>query len=165
MCVTPREITPALTTLIHSALVLTTDGHVATLTMRLPPVDPRLPFELLCTPDCDPPAAHPSHPIGPNNLTGAMVGTFFACPLSASLPLSVTNNVRPLYTFAVSSRRPSRPFGGGGVVAYPVRVFLFTRRRGAAFAILTSAAVRSGRIARPLRVRIGAFIQSAPSLQ
>ena len=39
-----------------------------------------------------------------------------------------------------------------------------TRHRGAAFAYLTSAAVRSGRIARPPRVRIGAFIQSGDIL-
>ena len=39
-----------------------------------------------------------------------------------------------------------------------------TRHRGAAFAYLTSAADRSGRSARPLRVRIGAFIQSGDIL-
>ena len=40
---------------------------------------------------------------------------------------------------------------------------LSARRRSAAFAYLTSAAGRSGRIAHPLWVRIGAFIQLAPT--
>ena len=35
------------------------------------------PFNL-CLPDCEPPVARPSRPIGPNNLTGAMAGVFYA---------------------------------------------------------------------------------------
>ena len=85
VCVTPREITPALATLIHSALVLTADGHVATLTRRPPHADSRHPlhgththpFELHLL-DCDPPAARPSRLIGPNGLAGAMASTLFA---------------------------------------------------------------------------------------
>ena len=62
-----------------------------------------------------------------------------------------------MYFFAINRRRPSRPFGGGGVLRIRYACFL-PRRRGAAVAYLTSAADRSGRIARPLRVRIGAFM-------
>ena len=60
-----------------SALILTTDGRVATLTRRHPHADSRPPFDLRL-PDCDPPAALPSHLIGPNSLAGAMASTLFA---------------------------------------------------------------------------------------
>ena len=51
-------------------------------------------------------------------------------------PLSVTNHVHSLFTFAVSDRRPSRPPGA--------RVFQHDAGVPAAFAYLTSAADRSG---------------------
>ena len=129
VCVSPRKITPALATLIHSALVLTTDGHVATLTRRPPQTDSRPParntsthpFELRL-PDCDPPAARPSRPIGPNSLAGAMASTFFAslCIVApaASPIMHVCSNPPPSTVDA-----PPAPSGAGGPCVSGARVF------------------------------------------
>ena len=79
----------------------------------------------LYLPDCDPPAARPSRPIGPNNLTGAMAGVFFASVCIVAPSVSPINHAHPLHTFAVSSRRPpgSRSSGVGGSCVSGERVF------------------------------------------
>ena len=129
ICVAPHEITPTLTTLIHSALVLTTDGHVAALTRRPPHTDPRPPLRStlthpfdLCMPDCDPPAVRPSRPIGPNNLTGAMAGVFFA-----SLCIVAPSTSPIMYIRSTPSQSavdaPPAASGAGGSCVSGARVF------------------------------------------
>ena len=123
--------------------------------VRTHPFDPRLP-------DCDPPAARPSRPIGPNGLTGAMAGTLFASLCIVAPTASPIMHIRSASSPSTADAPPA-PSGAGGSCVSRCACFS-TRHRGAAFAYLTSAADRSGRIARPLRVRIGAFIQSGDIL-
>ena len=130
ICVTPREITPALTALIHSALILTTDGHVAVLITRRPPhADPRPslhgmhahPFELL-RPDCDPSAARPFHLIGPNDLAGAMASTLFASLCIIAPAASPIMHIRSTSSPSTIDAPPG-PSGAEGSGVSGARVF------------------------------------------
>ena len=129
ICFTPREITPALATLIHSALILTTDGCVAALTRRPPHADPRPPLHGVRThpfdlrlPDCDPPAARPSRPIGPNGLTGAMAGTLFASLCIVAPTASPIMHIRSASSPSTADAPPA-PSGAGGSCVSGARVF------------------------------------------
>jgi hypothetical protein len=130
ICFTPREITPALATLIHSALILTTDGCVAALTRRPPHADPRpcmvcahIPLTSAC-----PTAIHQPHarPARSDQTASLAPWPARSSPPSALLPPQRLRSC----TFAPPPHRqrptPLPPLRGRGGLAYPVRVFFNT---------------------------------------
>ena len=78
----------------------------------------------LCLPDCEPPIARPSRPIGPNNLPAP----WRACstPPSALLPPQRRQSCTSAPHLRSQRSTPLPPPRGRGGLAYPVRVFFNT---------------------------------------